>query len=190
MPLKRLIQVPVLFLLIILPVSAQYVPGVNWKKIENKHILLIFPEELTETALELADTIDRVYEMESLDYNSGRNTRWPLILTNTDMISNGYVYMPPRKSEWSGTPASEGLSTLDWYELLGLHETRHMVQMDALNRRFIRFLYYIGGEMAQTGGIHLSIPRWFLEGDAVLAETAYSNSGRGREHFTRYPQSE
>lgn len=181
MPLKRLIQVPVLFLLIILPLSAQYSPGVNWKKIEKEHILLIFPEELSETALVLADKIDDVYRRESQDFSSGKQTRWPLILTTSGMVSNGYVSMPPRKGVWYGTPAAEGLSTLDWYDLLGLHETRHMVQMDSMNMRFIRFLYYIGGEMAQTGGIHLSVPRWFLEGDAVSAETIYSDSGRGRD---------
>lgn len=181
MPLKRLIQVPVLFLILILPLFAQYSPGVNWQKIEKEYILLIFPEELSETALVLAEKIDEVYKRESLDFSSGKQTRWPLILTNSGMVSNGYVAMPPRKGVWYGTPAAEGLSTLDWYDLLGLHETRHMVQMDSMNMRFIRFLYYIGGELAQTGGIHLSIPRWFLEGDAVSAETIYSDGGRGRD---------
>ncbi|MDC7231985.1 MAG: hypothetical protein PQJ58_02040 [Spirochaetales bacterium] len=170
-------------ILLLVPVclSAQYVPGVKWKKIEKEHIILIFPEELSETATALARRIDEVYKRESLDFNSGRQTRWPLILTTSGMVSNGYVAVPPRRSVWYGTPAAEGLTAMDWYDLLGLHETRHMVQTDSMNMRFIRFLFYIGGEMAQTGGVHLSLPRWFLEGDAVYAETAYSESGRGRD---------
>ncbi|MDC7240399.1 MAG: hypothetical protein PQJ50_08560 [Spirochaetales bacterium] len=181
MPLKRFFQVSLLLLVLQSPLWAQYAPGVDWKKIETEHFQLIFPAEITERALELAPRVEAVYRLEQQDFTGGHEKKWPLILTTSGMISNGYVSLAPRKSVWYGTPASEGLSSLDWYDLLNLHETRHMVQMDSLNRNFIRFLYFLGGELGQAGGIYLSVPRWFLEGDAVHAETVYSESGRGRD---------
>ena len=68
-----------------------------------------------------------------------------------------------------------------WFDMLSLHETRHMVQYDALNRGLNRLFYLLGGQSGLTVGIYWGIPEWFLEGDAVSAETLYSNSGRGRD---------
>ncbi len=181
MPINRKIQVSLLLLFLCTRLAAQYVPHEEWKRVETEHFILIFPEKITEKALELAPRVEAVYRLEQQDFSGGMESKWPLILTTSGMISNGYVSLAPAKSVWFGMPASEGLSCLEWYDLLNLHETRHMVQMDSLNRNFIRFLYILGGELGQAGGIYLSVPRWFLEGDAVHAETVYSESGRGRD---------
>ncbi|QEN09054.1 hypothetical protein EXM22_14040 [Oceanispirochaeta crateris] len=181
MRLKKLIQTLLLFSVIVVSVNAQFSPGVDWKKIESDHFLLIFPEEIHEQAMKIVKKAEMVYQKELGDFGTARESKWPLILTTSGMVSNGYVTLAPRKSVWFGTPAAEGLSSLDWYDLLNLHETRHMVQMDHMNQGFIRFLYFFGGELGLTAGIYLSVPSWYLEGDAVAAETMYSSGGRGRD---------
>ena len=119
--------------------------------------------------------------MESGGFEPVRQYRWPVILTSSDMKYNGYVSLPPRKSVWSGTPVAEDLPAMGWLDLLALHEVRHMVQYDTLMRRLNRVLYLLGGESAYSVGLYWGIPGWYLEGDAVGAETAYSDSGRGRD---------
>ncbi len=164
--------------------QAQYSPGINWQQVTTEHFRLIFPEALHEEAVRQAVRVEQVYQREFKDYNDeglNRKTKWPLILTSSGLVSNGYVTVLPRKSVWFGTPAGEGLSPLGWYDILSLHETRHMVQMEYLNRRFIKFLYILSGRSGQGTGTVLAIPFWYLEGDAVNAETMYSQGGRGRD---------
>jgi len=172
-----------LFLLTMLigPLAAQYAPGVDWKKIETEHFTVIFPAEISGQAAEVAGKIDLIYEMDAMAFNGVRQSRWPVILTTSGMIPNGYVAVGPRKSNWFGTPMPEGISTLDWYDTLALHETRHMVQFDRLNSRLNRLLYILMGQTGLNMGIAFGVPDWFFEGDAVAAETAFSETGRGRD---------
>jgi hypothetical protein len=59
------------------------------------------------------------------------------------------------------------------------HESRHTVQMEKQNQGIFRPFYFILGE--QTAGIASFFKsQWLLEGEAVVAETALSSSGRGR----------
>jgi len=181
MPHRTLIQTTLLFFISLFSIHAQFASDVEWFKIETEHFLVIFPFEIAEEARQIALKSEEIYRREALDFDVPREKHWPLILTTSGMDSNGYVSLAPRKSVWFGTPSGEGMSALGWYDLLGLHEIRHMVQLDSMNRGFIRLLYILGGELGLTAGIHLSVPSWFLEGDAVGAETRYSPGGRGRD---------
>ena len=153
----------------------------DWKKIETPHFLFLFPAELTTRAGELAGEMEALYNLEAGLFSPVRQSRWPVILSNREMDSMGYVSIPPRRSLWSTLPSGEDLPPLDWFDLLAIHEGRHMVQYDALNRRFNRVLYFLGGEAGLTAGLFWGIPGWYLEGDAVGTETAYTDSGRGRD---------
>jgi hypothetical protein len=163
------------------PLLAQYAPGVDWKKIETEHFTIIFPAEISDQAAKVSGKIDLLYEMDAMAYEDVRQFKWPIILTNAGMNPNGYVSMAPRKSNWYGTPIAENISTLDWYDTLGIHETRHMVQFDRLNSRLNHLLYILMGESGLSLGINLGVPDWFFEGDAVAAETAFTDTGRGRD---------
>ncbi|OQY34914.1 MAG: hypothetical protein B6241_03275 [Spirochaetaceae bacterium 4572_59] len=171
----------IVFIAITASLAAQYAPGIEWKTIETKHFQIIFPDEISEQALTVAGKIDLIYQAESMDYGDFRQSRWPIVMTSSNMVANGYVAMPPRKSAWYSTPIVESSTALEWYDLLSLHETRHMVQYDRLNSRFIHLLYLLMGQNGLSLGITLGIPDWFFEGDAVATETLYSQSGRGRD---------
>ena len=172
-----------LFLLLshVTSLSAQYAPGVDWKTVDTEHFQIIFPEEISEQALVLAGKIDLIYEAESMDFTDTRMSKWPIVLTNSSMEANGYVALSPRRSVWYSTPIVEEYTALEWYDLLGLHETRHMVQYDRLNSRLIHLLYLLSGQNGINLGIALGVPDWYFEGDAVATETLYSESGRGRD---------
>ena len=170
-----------LLLSLVTSLSAQYAPGVDWKTIDTEHFQIIFPEEITEQALVLAGKIDLIYEAESMDFAGVRMSKWPVVLTNSSMEANGYVALAPRKSVWYSSPIVEEYTALEWYDLLGLHETRHMVQYDRLNSRLIHLLYLLSGQNGVNLGIAFGVPDWYFEGDAVATETLYSESGRGRD---------
>lgn len=76
------------------------------------------------------------------------------------------------------TPSSDQFSQ-DHFEQLVLHEFRHVIQVDKLNQGLSRALKFILGEQAQ-GAVAGLMPFWFIEGNAVEAETRLSNTGRGR----------
>ncbi len=160
---------------------AQYAPGVDWKRIDTEHFTVIFPDEIREQAKEVAGKIDLIYEMDAQTYHEVKQSRWPIILTTSGTRANGYVALPPRKSVWYGTPQAEGDFTIDWYDTLAVHETRHMVQYDRLNRRLNKLLYILGGQSGLSLGITLGVPDWFFEGDAVAAETSFAPGGRGED---------
>ncbi|MFC2090676.1 hypothetical protein ACFLT1_07835, partial [Bacteroidota bacterium] len=63
---------------------------------------------------------------------------------------------------------------------LALHEGRHAFQVSKLNQGLSRGLSYVLGEQA-IGAITGLLPMWYLEGDAVDAETRFSYFGRGRQ---------
>ncbi|HPS13620.1 MAG TPA: hypothetical protein PLB87_10100, partial [Prolixibacteraceae bacterium] len=76
----------------------------------------------------------------------------------------------------------------DWLEQLSIHEFRHVVQMNKLEKEMPQVLKYILGEHAAALLAGFYMPFWLIEGDAVCAETGLSESGRGRtaDFFREY----
>ena len=75
------------------------------------------------------------------------------------------------------------MGSTEWYELLVIHEGRHMFQFGQADRRINRLFRLLGGERIQSLAGFLMIPGWFWEGDAVVNETLLSESGRGRQPY-------
>lgn len=105
-----------------------------------------------------------------------------ILLNNQTSVSNGFVSVAPWKSQFVTTPLQDNfqLTALPWLDLLALHEYRHVIQLSSARRGIVKLLYYLFGQESWTGAAHLSLPSWFLEGDAVWAETIQSSQGRGR----------
>ena len=68
---------------------------------------------------------------------------------------------------------------LDPIKQLSIHELTHVLQMESLNKGFSKGMSYLFGEQIY-GVIAFLLPLWYLEGDAVFAESALTESGRGR----------
>jgi len=149
----------------------------NWEKIESNHFLVIYPEEIRNEAKRTLIILERNYFRNSnpLGHNP---EKVPIILHNHTVVPNGFAMWAPKRSEFFTTPDVNPVAH-DWLTHLSLHEFRHIVQMDKLNQGTTKVLSYVLGEMG-IGPAIATIPFWFLEGDAVYAETELSHSGRGR----------
>jgi hypothetical protein len=148
-----------------------------WEQIKTENFRIIYPKNFYKEANRLANIMDYSYEFtaQGLDKKPGKIS---VILHNNSVISNGYVSWAPKRMEFVTTPPRDSYAQ-DWFEQLTLHELRHVVQIDKLNQGFTKFLTLIFGQQA-TGAILGYLPLWFMEGDAVVSETALSSSGRGR----------
>jgi hypothetical protein len=155
-------------------------PSLHWKAIESDNFEIIFPEEITTSAQRIANTLEHIYTADSKSLKV-KPKKLSLILHNQNTISNGFVNLAPRRSEWFNTPPQSGpIDPTEWYNLLAVHEFRHVAQFDKTNSGFTRILYYLFGENGWFLGSMVSVPIWFWEGDAVGMETILTRGGRGR----------
>ncbi|MBN1497874.1 MAG: hypothetical protein JXA07_13960, partial [Spirochaetes bacterium] len=155
--------------------------GIAWRVIKTPHFRVIYPAEIEKDAQRVAATLEHAYPHVTKGLKLEPKRPVPVLLYTGSIVSNGYAALMPRRSQWWNTPpqgASAG--TTDWYTELAIHEFRHIVQMDGLNRGFNRAVYALFGETGLAVAESLSVPTWFLEGDAVGAETALTSGGRGR----------
>ena len=161
--------------------EGQEPPGINWKEIKTRHYKIVFPEKIEPDAQRVANTLEYQYHAvnKTMEYDAKPIT---LLLTTEGVITNGYVAMAPRRSEWFGTPITVGADDGDWYNLLAVHEIRHVVQFDkVMNRGVNKILGYVFGETLPSTLSAVLVPGWFWEGDAVLLETSLTRGGRGRD---------
>lgn len=153
-------------------------PGyLKWSKIQSDHFKMIYPSELSSEAKRMTQLLEYYYEQNSsgLDH---RPHKIPVVLHNHSVYSNGLVAVAPRRMELVTTPAPDS-HPQDHFEQLALHEFRHVMQVDKLNQGITKVARYITGDIA-LGLVAGTMPFWYLEGDAVDAETKLSYSGRGR----------
>jgi hypothetical protein len=167
--------------------SAQYFTlgmdpaSVKWNQIKTGHFKVIYPNTLDSNALYLANALEyfRVAGSASMDVLPDK---WPVILHNQTIISNGMTPYAPKRIEIITTPpqANEDTYGQDWMDQLVIHEFRHATQYTAVNRGLTKGLSYLFGQQIIAGVFGAFVPFWFIEGDAVVTETANSNTGRGR----------
>jgi WD40 repeat protein len=160
---------------------SQNPPGLDWRRIRTPHYEVVFPRQLEPDAQRVANTLEHVYA--SVTHTLGVSPRrLTVILQNQGTTSNGFVTLAPRRSEWFTTPpqTNDLLGPNDWYDLLAVHEYRHVAQFELSKTGLTRLFYYLFGETSWQVLTHYSVPSWFLEGDAVGTETALTSGGRGR----------
>lgn len=150
-------------------------PGLKWMFLETDFFKIIYPMGMELEAQRMANTLEHIYPaiQKSLP---GSSRKTAIILQNQSVISNGFVTLAPRHSEFFTTPPQD-FEPADWLNLLAVHEIRHIVQIDKTIDRFNIPLF----EEGQFGVFGLTFPIWFIEGDATVIETALSNTGRGRQ---------
>ena len=154
-------------------------PGsIRWRELRTENFQLIYPEEYEEKAQSVAHIFEKVYEY---GYHSLKHAprKISIILHTHAVKSNGLVAWSPKRMELFPTP-NQTLYAQDWIEQLAIHEFRHVVQMDKIQDNMPGILNAIFGEQAAAVVVGAYLPFWFLEGDAVMAETSLSQTGRGR----------
>ncbi len=155
--------------------------SVKWFQVNTEHFNVLFPENFDSEAMRMANTLEHLYKPVSQSLKI-QPKKVDILFQNMNSISNGFFTLAPRRSEfYTMSPQDYNfLGTNDWLNLLAIHEFRHVVQNDKSNVGFNHLIYLVLGEFALSGMGFASVPNWFDEGDAVVMETALSNSGRGR----------
>jgi len=150
---------------------------IRWNSFSSDHYKFIYPRGLDSLAMDFADKMEYYYpyQAEVLDH---RHSTIPVIFHNEASFSNGVFVWAPKRLEVFTNPDPNGYPQ-DWMTELALHEGRHAFQVSKLNQGVARALSLLVGEQS-VGAFTGFLPMWYLEGDAVDAETRFSYSGRGR----------
>lgn len=156
-------------------------PNLKWKQVKSPNFNVIFPEGFEVQAQRMANTLEHIRIPES-NTLGGAPRKVSIVLQNQSAVSNGFVSITPRRSEFFAMPSQNYnfQGNLDWLDLLATHEYRHIVQFNHANRGFNKVLYYLFGANTLAAMSYVAVPQWFWEGDAVVTETEFTKSGRGR----------
>lgn len=156
-------------------------PALSWYKINTPNFRILYPQGFEFQAQRMANTLEHIRQAESRTLGVSTK-RIPVILQNQNAISNGFVSLIPRRSEFYTMPPQNYnfTGTTEWLDQLASHEYRHVVQFDKANRGFNKLLYYAFGPATLAAMSVTAVPQWFWEGDAVVTETAFTSGGRGK----------
>ncbi|MCK3686059.1 hypothetical protein [Maribellus sp. YY47] len=173
-----------LFLLTVSVAKAQYFQtgqdpsSIKWRQINTENFQLIYPVYYESQAQLLGQKLEKVYAYASYSLKY-RPKKISVILHTQTVNSNGLVAYAPKRSEFYTTP-HQAIFPLDWLEQLAVHEFRHVVQIDKINSELPKIIKLLLGEQGTALVFGAYLPWWFIEGDAVVTETALSSYGRGR----------
>lgn len=171
-------------LFVLLNLSAQYFQSgqdpasIKWRQINTNNFQLIYPDYYELQAQKLALVMEKVYHYKSNSIQH-KPQKISIILHTQTVQSNGLVAWAPKRSEFYTTP-HQAIYPQDWLQQLAIHEFRHVVQIDKINTEIPKIIKILLGEQGTASVFGLYLPWWFIEGDAVVTETALGNFGRGR----------
>lgn len=168
-----------------LPLKAQFFLNgedparAKWNQIKGENYTIIYPREIDSLAVRYLWLLenDRARSLAGLQINT---KPLPVVLHPYTVKSNGLVTWVPKRMELYTQPPADSYAQ-NWETQLVLHESRHVGQITHFTKGIYKILQYPLGEQITGLGVGLYASRWFLEGDAVIAETALTQSGRGRE---------
>lgn len=180
----------IIYLLFVsLTASAQfYVTGddpgrLKWKSIDTDSYRIIYPSTNDSLALVYAAKLEKfkipVSRTTGYVTGQGDGKLMPVVL-HTHNGSNGSVAWAPKRMDLFTLPSAYDVDPLPWSTMLAVHESRHVTQMQFGMTNVQRPFGYVFGEMWNIL-VSIFYPNmYFIEGDAVVAETALTRSGRGR----------
>ena len=159
--------------------------AMRWRQMETENFKLIFPKG--------EDSLARVYGVEleharlriakSSGYLIGQSykAKMPVVLHSRYVLPNASVTWAPKRMDIFTVNDPYSPTAMPWVRNLAIHEGRHAAQMQFGAAGGNKVLHWIFGEMAAGSFAGIYPGPAFLEGDAVVAETALSRSGRGRQ---------
>ena len=159
--------------------------SLRWRSIASQNYKIIYPVG--------ADSLARVYAYElerardPLAWSSGLKTgmcyktRLPVIFHSLNPVANASVTWAPRRMEIYTVMDAYSPTPMPWARHLAIHEGRHATQMQFGAARKNKVFKFLTGDMIPGAFAGIYPGPAFLEGDAVVAETALSGSGRGRQ---------
>ncbi|MBP1646150.1 MAG: hypothetical protein H6Q16_1725 [Bacteroidetes bacterium] len=152
--------------------------SIKWRQINTPKFQIVYPDFYEAKAQEFASVLDTIYGVIGTSLKTTPPKVPFLLHTNTAYYNGLSVWAPKRIELW--TTSSPTNYPYPWSWQLAIHEWRHAVQVYALKKGASKTLINIFGEHIYGALLAAYIPTWFLEGDAVVAETALTPTGRGK----------
>src|SRR5690606_11780285 len=105
---------------------------------------IVYPEGQKQRADRVANLISAMKKPEYSIFNTGKR-RIDIVLQTNQVISNGYVGIAPFRSEFYLTPPQDQnfIGSMDWLDVLSIHEYRHVQQALAADVGLTRFLHVL-----------------------------------------------
>ena len=117
---------------------------------------------------------------QSLGVTLPRHTTVLLADQNVTRSSGGSVSLFPRMATFQTMPAQGFWGTNDWINTITVQEARHLVQIAKMNHGFGKVASVLFGEAGLAGTLGMSLPDWWIAGDARAAQTAVLRGGIGQ----------
>ena len=159
-------------------------PFSRWSEMGTEHYRIIYPQGLDSLARAYVVDLEKWQPVVGASAGMAPGSlhwgRLPVILHPWNPYSNGSVAWAPKRMDLYTHPEAYGPYPQSWMTQLTTHESRHVAQMQLTYRRPFRWVNYLVGEMWSGAVSAFYTPPVFLEGDAVVAETALTAAGRGR----------
>ena len=187
--MKRLANAIILLLLSTAAQAQFYQQGnapasLRWSQFQSENYRMIYPRGLDSLARVFDDELERWRVPAGLSSGFIPNQQYrrpmPVLLHPLNASANGSVAWTPRRMELYAVPDAYAPEPLPWTRELAIHEGRHVAQMQFGRYKGFRFMTGIIGEMWTGAMCAVYTGPAFLEGDAVTAETALTDRGRGR----------
>jgi len=151
--------------------------SLKWLQIKTGRFRVIYPESYGAEGIQFAKSLDDAYSKLTTIFPE-KKFRIPVVIHSYTTESNGYVAWAPRRMEIFPTPEQNSIP-LGTRSQLAIHELTHVFELVSLNQGFSKAMSIFLGEQF-TGISAILLPLWYLEGNAVFAESALTESGRGR----------
>lgn len=155
-------------------------PKTKWMQLQGGTYNVIYPQGTDSLAMRYLWLLEQNSGAVMLGLGGIEPAKIPVVLYNRSVNSNGMVVWAPKRMELFTLPMQSGVYTVKWEDQLVVHESRHVGQITHFTKGIFKVGSYIFGEQSPSVGLGIYPSRWFLEGDAVVAETELTNSGRGR----------
>lgn len=157
--------------------------SVRWNQIETPTYKLIYPRGHDSLAVQYARFLEQTADVvgRSVGFRPNENYRrkMPVVMHTFAGYSNGMVVDAPYRLELMTLPNMISSDATPWLKHLVIHESRHAAQTQFSVGKPFRWSKILTGQLLPLAWEALYLRPEFLEGDSVVAETAFTNSGRG-----------
>ena len=160
-------------------------PGsARWSQISTQSYRIVYPRGIDSLARQYALALQKYYGPVGLSAgyapNQAYKSKMPVILHPFSSTANGMTVWTPRRLELHTAQDPYDPSPLPWITELAIHEARHSSQMQYANSGPYRLFNVLIGQLWPGAMAAVYGNQALFEGDAVVAETALTQSGRGR----------
>ncbi len=155
-------------------------PALDWWTIETAHFRIHYDKKLEPIADEVARLCESIHATLAVPLGHAPDAPTHVALTDVTDSANGSATPVPFNAVRLFVTAPADLSPLhdydDWYLGLMTHEYTHILHTDNISGVPALLNVLLGKTLAPNQ----AQPRWFLEGLAVVAESAFTSAGRIR----------